>query len=97
MGFDGRLSIRNVQPRSATKAYSCPGCGQTIPAGRFHMVVVPEDEPDLRRHWHHGCWYKEQKRRWGRRRRSGHPSMPLDVHSASTDDHGHQIYPPHAP
>jgi hypothetical protein len=24
---------------------------------------VPEDAPDLRRHWHRGCWFKEQKRR----------------------------------
>jgi hypothetical protein len=31
----------------------------------FHLVVVPDDEPDLRRHWHHGCWHKEMRRRFG--------------------------------
>jgi hypothetical protein len=25
-------------------------------------VVIPELAPDLRRHWHRGCWFKEMKR-----------------------------------
>jgi hypothetical protein len=25
--------------------------------------VIPEDAPDLRRHWHRGCWFKEQRSR----------------------------------
>jgi hypothetical protein len=37
----------------------------TILPGTFHVVVVPDDEPDLRRHWHHGCWHKEMRRRFG--------------------------------
>lgn len=62
MGVPGRLTVRPVQPAAAAKAYLCPGCGGVIPKGRFHLVVVPEDEPDLRRHWHHGCWHKEGRR-----------------------------------
>lgn len=89
MGVSGRLTVRHVQPRSAIKAYLCPGCGRIIPAGRFHLVVIPECEPDLRRHWHHGCWYKEQRRLTGKRKHSGNPSMPLEVHPVGTDHDGH--------
>lgn len=66
MGVHGRLTVRHVQPASATKPYVCPGCEGVIAKGRFHLVVVPDDEPDLRRHWHHGCWYKERRRESGR-------------------------------
>jgi hypothetical protein len=54
-----------VQPYAARKTYLCPGCQLTILPGTFHVVVVPDDEPDLRRHWHHGCWHKEMRRRFG--------------------------------
>lgn len=47
---------RFIQPYQATKTYLCPGCNQTIPVGLGHMVAVPPEEPDLRRHWHRGCW-----------------------------------------
>lgn len=57
--------VRHVQPRAAVKSYFCPGCEGIIPAGTFHLVVVPEEEPDLRRHWHRGCWFKEKLRRPG--------------------------------
>ena len=81
MGLSGRrLSVRSVQPGSAAKPYLCPGCEGVIPEGRFHLVVVPEDEPDLRRHWHHGCWYKEG-RRTGRTPLSGGPAVPFDSDS----------------
>ena len=96
MGVPGRLTIRHVQPRSAVKAYLCPGCGWIIPAGRFHLLVVPVDDPDLRRHWHHGCWYKEQRKLMGRRKRSGDPSMPLELDPSDADHHGDQIYSPNA-
>ena len=52
-----------VQPYQARKVYTCPGCEQSIPVGVGHLVVVPELEPDLRRHWHRGCWFKEERRR----------------------------------
>jgi hypothetical protein len=48
--------VRFVQPYEATKAYICPGCGREIPAGTHHLVAVPKSAPDLRRHWHRGCW-----------------------------------------
>lgn len=47
---------RRVQPYEARKHYVCPGCNRDIPAGTGHIVVVPDEAPDLRRHWHHGCW-----------------------------------------
>ena len=56
-------TVSTVQPVDATKPYRCPGCEGVIPTGIFHLVVVPVDEPDLRRHWHRGCWHKELRRR----------------------------------
>jgi hypothetical protein len=55
--------VRFVQPYQATKSYICPGCNQAIPEGMGHMVAVPPDAPDLRRHWHRGCWNNRQSRR----------------------------------
>ncbi|MDX1449004.1 MAG: ATP/GTP-binding protein, partial [Acidimicrobiia bacterium] len=55
-----------VQPYAARKTYLCPGCDLPIPPGTYHLVVVPEHTPDLRRHWHRGCWHREQRRRHGR-------------------------------
>jgi hypothetical protein len=55
--------VSPVQPYAARKRYTCPGCGGAIPPGMFHLVVVPEADPELRRHWHRGCWYKNQRRR----------------------------------
>jgi len=34
----------------------------------WHLVVVPQDVPDERRHWHEGCWRVELNRTRGRRR-----------------------------
>ncbi len=50
------FETRYVQPGEATKGYRCPGCDHEIRAGEFHVVVVPERDPDLRRHWHRPCW-----------------------------------------
>ncbi|MBS1264645.1 MAG: hypothetical protein MAG471_00470 [Acidimicrobiaceae bacterium] len=55
-GVLGELEVRFIQPYQATKAYTCPGCNREIPPGLGHMVVVPVEAPDLRRHWHRGCW-----------------------------------------
>lgn len=55
--------VRYVQPYRATKRYLCPGCNRDIPVGTGHMVVVPPDAPDLRRHWHRGCWTNRHTRR----------------------------------
>lgn len=54
--------VRRVQPYQATKAYLCPGCNQDIPIGMGHTVAVPDEAPDLRRHWHHGCWERRSSR-----------------------------------
>lgn len=54
---------RFVQPFQATKSYICPGCNGEIPVGLGHLVAVPPDAPDLRRHWHRGCWNNRSNRR----------------------------------
>jgi hypothetical protein len=58
--------IRLVHPFQALKTYLCPGCNQEIPARTGHLVVVPLDAPDLRRHWHKACWEFRGRRRPGR-------------------------------
>lgn len=55
------VTVTPVQPYAARKAYVCPGCESVIPSGTFHFVVVPDDAPDLRRHWHGGCWHRQQR------------------------------------
>ena len=52
-------TVKAVQPVDATKSYRCPGCQGVIHAGVFHVVVIPDEQPNLRRHWHTGCWSKE--------------------------------------
>lgn len=54
--------VRFIQPFQATKTYLCPGCNRDITPGTGHMVVVPPDAPDLRRHWHRGCWNNRASR-----------------------------------
>ena len=62
---DGPVEVRHVQPYEAIKAYRCPGCDHEIAAGQGHKVVVPTEAPDLRRHWHTGCWTQAARRRDG--------------------------------
>ena len=54
--------VRFVQPYQATKSYLCPGCSRDIPPGQGHLVAVPAEAPDLRRHWHRGCWVNRNSR-----------------------------------
>jgi hypothetical protein len=63
LGLNDDVVVHPVQPHHARKDYLCPGCEGTIPSGSYHVVAVPRLEPDLRRHWHRGCWFKEQRRR----------------------------------
>jgi hypothetical protein len=63
---DGAPDVRAVQPYQARKTYLCPGCQQEIAPGTGHVVVVPPEEPDLRRHWHRPCWTERDRRRPGR-------------------------------
>jgi len=58
----GPLVIKPIQPYQARKRYACPGCDSKIETGIGHIVVIPELAPDLRRHWHRGCWFKEMRR-----------------------------------
>jgi hypothetical protein len=58
----GPLIVKPIQPYQASKSYTCPGCAGDIGPGEGHLVVVPELEPELRRHWHRGCWFKEMRR-----------------------------------
>ena len=55
--------VRFIQPYDAVKEYLCPGCNRIIPVGMGHMVAIPPDDPDLRRHWHRGCWNNRRSRR----------------------------------
>jgi hypothetical protein len=59
---DDEIDVRFVQPYQATKTYLCPGCNRDIPRGTAHVVAVPHDAPDLRRHWHRGCWDARHRR-----------------------------------
>jgi hypothetical protein len=63
---DDDVEVRVVQPYEAVKRYVCPGCNHDIEAGTGHLVVVPHDAPDLRRHWHKPCWRFRDRRRPGR-------------------------------
>ena len=54
-GFD----VRNV---GGQKEYRCPGCDHMVRAGVWHLVVVPRDDVDARRHWHTECWRRELRR-----------------------------------
>ena len=56
------VTVSPVQPYAARKRYVCPGCDGPVGAGEFHLVVVPNREPELRRHWHRGCWFREVSR-----------------------------------
>lgn len=53
------VTVAPVQPYAARKRYVCPGCEGPVEIGEFHVVVVPDLAPELRRHWHRGCWFKE--------------------------------------
>jgi hypothetical protein len=58
----GPVEVRRIQPYQAIKAYRCPGCGRDIASGTGHLVVVPTEAPDLRRHWHRACWEQRDRR-----------------------------------
>ena len=54
--------VRRIDGERTSKAYVCPECGNTIPEGEAHVVVWPEQDGDLRRHWHRHCWRIEVRR-----------------------------------
>lgn len=60
---DGLWNVQPVAAASATKFYTCPGCGIQIAPGTAHTVAWRADglmgeAEDLaaRRHWHSHCW-----------------------------------------
>ncbi|MGH2682493.1 MAG: hypothetical protein ACRDIX_04580 [Actinomycetota bacterium] len=53
------FTVRQV---TGSKPYRCPGCQQPIRAAVQHLVVVPDRDPDDRRHWHTECWRRELRR-----------------------------------
>ena len=55
-------SLKAIQGYQATKNYICPECNDIITKGSPHLVIVPIDAPDLRRHWHNYCWIRRQNR-----------------------------------
>ena len=62
----GPFEVLRVQPYEARKEYLCPGCNHEIRVGVGHLVVVPIESPDLRRHWHTPCWEERKRRQPGR-------------------------------
>jgi hypothetical protein len=56
------VKVTFIQPYQAVKDYVCPSCNQTITAGTGHVVIVPVEAADLRRHWHKACWQHREKR-----------------------------------
>lgn len=54
--------VKRVDGSRAIKDYVCPECGNTVPAGEGHVVVWPQGDEDLRRHWHRHCWRLEVRR-----------------------------------
>lgn len=60
---DGLWNVQPVAAASATKFYTCPGCGIDIGPATAHTVAWRADglmgEADdlaARRHWHNHCW-----------------------------------------
>ena len=51
-----------VREVGGQKAYRCLGCDHEIRTAVRHLVVVPRDDPDSRRHWHTECWRRETRR-----------------------------------
>lgn len=62
--LDG-YEVQEVPAHRADKDYVCPECGNVIPEGEGHVVVYPEGDADLRRHWHTYCWRFEVRRSGG--------------------------------
>ena len=60
---DGEWNVQPLAAASATKFYTCPGCGLEIAPGIAHTVtwradglMGPADDVAARRHWHSHCW-----------------------------------------
>lgn len=65
--IDHQLPGHEVRFHVGDRGYTCPGCEHPVLPRAQHVVVVPQDDPDSRRHWHTGCWQRELRRLRGRR------------------------------
>jgi len=54
-------SVRAVSGQK-DKRYVCPGCQQIVRPGMPHLVVMPAEDLQGRRHWHTECWRRELRR-----------------------------------
>ncbi|AHC26714.1 MULTISPECIES: hypothetical protein [Mycobacteriaceae] len=63
VGPDGTdHEVRPVPASRADKTYRCPGCDHEIRPGTAHVVAIPVDDVDDRRHWHTACWANRANR-----------------------------------
>jgi hypothetical protein len=59
----GWAHVEGWTVRTSTKGGSiCPYCDRPIQDGKQHVVAFPDEDLDLRRHWHTGCWERELRR-----------------------------------
>ena len=56
------IETRFIQPYEAVKIYVCRVVAEILEEGVGHIVAVPRLAPDLRRHWHKGCWNNRANR-----------------------------------
>jgi hypothetical protein len=56
------LAGHEIRHVTGDKPYICPYCDHPVRPGSWHLVVVPQGDPDARRHWHTECWRKELRR-----------------------------------
>ena len=64
---DGEWMVQSMPADSATKTYSCPGCGLVVSPGTAHVVAWPREASigstsavGERRHWHTPCWQRRR-------------------------------------
>jgi hypothetical protein len=65
--IDYQLPGYEVRFHMGDRGYTCPGCEHPVVPNVRHVVVVPTDDADRRRHWHTRCWEIELRRLRGRR------------------------------
>jgi hypothetical protein len=73
-------SVRRAQSRKPA-TYTCPFCGQYLPAMSEHMLVLPEGDAGRRRHAHTAC--VQAARRQGRLRSRDEWIAMLDAKAAA--------------
>jgi hypothetical protein len=49
-------TVRRVPGFRARGPYLCPACERELAPGQGHVVAWPDEQAELRRHWHLHCW-----------------------------------------